>query len=456
MKKFNQVRNSLNQDLGKIVEFGAEGSKATIEVALALGLLGAALVPVAQPIAAGLAFVGLTKKGLELYRTKKQELDLEEWVAIAFPLAYIESFDALVQKNEWLRTKIGAGTLGQEIKQQFDDELGEVELTSERSQEALRDFPNSWLGHALNGQLSRYLKQIGLEQRVIPIVTGWVAWRTKAQIESLLPYEESKNTDIAKKIKPHITVSQEIGARQKFSSIEYYLQEQISPNPIDPLGLEKWKVFDEPFKIPDIYVPLKAQLLDSNGKVKEYKAVDLKTWATDQLTNPSKNSQVMFIQAGPGQGKSVFCRMFADWVREHLHPVWTPILIRLRDIDAFEPNIEHTLRAVIKEDFAKSNDGWLTDRNTRFLFILDGFDELRFQGRTAKGANLEGADLSEANLEGANLEGANLEGANFKGLTPKGEFERKAVWNENTKWDGVRGLETARVPETLKQQLGLA
>ncbi|BAZ19442.1 pentapeptide repeat protein (plasmid) [Kalymmatonema gypsitolerans NIES-4073] len=387
MKKLNQIRNPLKEELGKIVEFGAEGSKATLEVAIALGWLGSALTPVAQPIAAGLAFVGLTKKGLELYRSKrKQELDLEEWVAIAFPLAYIESFDALVQKNEWLRKKIGAGASGQEIKQQFDDELGEVELTPERSQEALKDFPNSWLGYAMNGQLSLYLKQIGLEQHIIPIVTGWVAWRTRAQIESLLPYEESKNTDIAKKVKPHITASQEIGTTQKFSSIEYYLQEQISPNPIDPLRLDKWKVFDEPFKIPDIYVPLKAQLLDSNGRVKkDTKVVDLETWAKDQLTNFSQHEQVMFIQAGPGRGKSVFCRMFADWVREHLHPIWTPILIRLRDIDAFEPNIENTFRAAIKEDFAKSNDGWLTDRNTRFLFILDGFDELRFEGRTAKG-----------------------------------------------------------------------
>ncbi|NET62824.1 MAG: NACHT domain-containing protein [Symploca sp. SIO2E6] len=95
--------------------------------------------------------------------------------------------------------------------------------------------------------------------------------------------------------------------------------------------------------------------------------------------------QVMFIQGGPGRGKSVFCRMFANWVLEHIHPLWTPILIRLRDIDAFEPNIENTLRAAVKGNFAKSDDGWLTDSNTRFLFLLDGFDELRLEGRTTSG-----------------------------------------------------------------------
>uniref|UniRef100_UPI0011777061 NACHT domain-containing protein n=1 Tax=Calothrix rhizosoleniae TaxID=888997 RepID=UPI0011777061 len=109
----------------------------------------------------------------------------------------------------------------------------------------------------------------------------------------------------------------------------------------------------------------------------------LETWAKEQLTNPEKNGQVMFIQAGPGRGKSVFCRMFANWLRENFHPIWTPILIRLRDIHAFEDNLENTLCAAIQEDFAKSDDGWITDRNTRFLFILDGFDELRLEGRTS-------------------------------------------------------------------------
>ncbi|NEO73808.1 MAG: hypothetical protein F6K52_31210 [Moorea sp. SIO3H5] len=117
---------------------------------------------------------------------------------------------------------------------------------------------------------------------------------------------------------------------------------------------------------------------------KQANPVNLESWAKQQLTNPGQHDQVMFIQGGPGRGKSVFCRMFADWVRQHLHPIWTPILIRLRDIHAFEENIENTLSASVQADFAKK-DGWLTDPNTRFLFLLDGFDELRMQGRTTGG-----------------------------------------------------------------------
>jgi hypothetical protein len=71
--------------------------------------------------------------------------------------------------------------------------------------------------------------------------------------------------------------------------------------------------------------------------------------------------------------------MFADWVRQYLHPMWTPILIRLRDIDEFQQSLEETLRSRVKYDFAQSDDGWLTDAHKRFLFILDGFDELRIE-----------------------------------------------------------------------------
>lgn len=77
--------------------------------------------------------------------------------------------------------------------------------------------------------------------------------------------------------------------------------------------------------------------------------------------------------------------MFADWVRQHEHPRWTPILIRLRDIRTLEKDFEETLRKAVDRDFARNDSGWLTDRNLRFLFLLDGFDELLMEGRTSGG-----------------------------------------------------------------------
>jgi uncharacterized protein YjbI with pentapeptide repeats len=56
-------------------------------------------------------------------------------------------------------------------------------------------------------------------------------------------------------------------------------------------------------------------------------------------------------------------------------PIWIPVLIRLRDVPNFAQDFDKTLEDAIATDFTK-DAGWLTDRNTRFLFFLDGFDEL--------------------------------------------------------------------------------
>ena len=388
MNKFKQVWQLLNTDIrdlgkpGEITEAGAEVSKAGLELAIALGLLGTPAAPVAA-IPAGLSFVGLTRKGVNLYRDKvKGKTSLEEWAAIAFPLAYLECFDTLVRENDWLQQKIGSGISNQAAKSQLE-QLGELQLDQKLIEDALTYFPESRLGQALNQQLSDYLEKVGLDQYSIPIVTGWVAWGIYPIIDQLLSYESET---ITQPLQLTRTAARETQATQKYGSIESYLTEQISPHTSNPLLQTQWKVLGENFTLPDIYVPLEAKLVDKNGKINEKaNPINLEQWAKEQLTNPDKHGQVLFIQAGPGRGKSVFCRMFANWVREHLHPIWTPILIRLRDIDAFENNIENTLRAAVKADFVKSDDGWLTDRNTRFLFVLDGFDELRMEGRTTGG-----------------------------------------------------------------------
>ncbi len=94
----------------------------------------------------------------------------------------------------------------------------------------------------------------------------------------------------------------------------------------------------------------------------------------------------MFIQGEAGRGKSVFCRMFADWVQRELHPSFTPILIRLRDLRVLKDNLTDTLENYLQHvDFVTSDSGWLTDKNTRFLFLLDGFDELLLEGRASGG-----------------------------------------------------------------------
>ena len=155
-----------------------------------------------------------------------------------------------------------------------------------------------------------------------------------------------------------------------YSSIDKYLEKAIAEKP-------KEKVFDENFSFQNIYVPLKVKPVDSHREVEETAIPqNIEEWAKAILLDKNKNKQVLFIQAGPGRGKSVFCRMFADFVRRELHPIYTPILIRLRDVRNFAANIDETLANAVGRNFVTSDSGWLTDRNTRFLFLLDGFDEL--------------------------------------------------------------------------------
>jgi hypothetical protein len=83
-----------------------------------------------------------------------------------------------------------------------------------------------------------------------------------------------------------------------------------------------------------------------------------------------------------------------------------------------------------------------------------------------RSANLRSAFLTSANLTSANLRSAFLSGADLRGADLSDAFLSNAfisqpyfgeiIWDEETKWGEVRGLETAKnVPEALKQQLGL-
>lgn len=71
-------------------------------------------------------------------------------------------------------------------------------------------------------------------------------------------------------------------------------------------------------------------------------------------------------------------------------------------------------------------------------------------------ANLHSANLGIASLVIANLAGAYLTSADLTNADLTNANLENITWDEKTKWDGVKGLETARdVPEALKRQLGL-
>ncbi|MCC3555027.1 pentapeptide repeat-containing protein [Microcoleus sp. PH2017_35_SFW_U_B] len=300
--------------------------------------------PLAQVVGTGLPFVGMAAKLLVFFMEKTQEQPtLAECIFLVSQAAYLESFKGFIEQDASLLNRIGQTPVSDKVKQLLK-KLADLELSDKAAKETVICFRDSMLAQEFN----RYLIE---------------AWAVSGDAMKHLG-------------QPSFSEWRE--EQQKYHSIDKYLEDQVADKP-------KEKVFAEEFTFKDIYVPLKAKPIDKNGDPIEYaEAFNLETWAKQLLEDKDKQNLVMFVEAGPGRGKSVFCRMFSDWVRQHLHPVWTPVLIRLRDIPTLQKSFRETLKDAVNAGFA-SDDGWLMDRNTRYFFFLDGFDELLMEGRSSGG-----------------------------------------------------------------------
>ena len=339
--------------------------------------------PLGQVVGSTLPFLpiatGLLKFCIE---NSKSEPTLADCVALVSQAAYLESLRALLNlpENKAVLEQAGATPASQDMAQHLK-KLGALELDDATARTAMICFHQSSLATAFNAVLSARLHQAGLPTPDAETFTQRVAWNTPRYLNQAI-------AAIADQVKPLADLYRNGGQQmlEKYTSLDAYLRDVISPDsPIAELK-DRWRIFNEPFTLQELYVPLQAHPLDRNGDPrKDGIPVDLTTWAGQMLNDAQKQDRVLFIQAGPGRGKSAFCRMFAEAVRQHEHPRWTPILIRLRDIRTLEKDFEETLRKAVDRDFSRNDPGWLTDRNTRFLFLLDGFDELLMEGRTTAG-----------------------------------------------------------------------
>ncbi|MDJ0715729.1 MAG: pentapeptide repeat-containing protein [Prochloraceae cyanobacterium] len=368
----------LPENTGEIIEETANASAVTIAFGGAVATaLGVTFSPGLLVVGAALPFVGLSRKAIKSYfdRNNNKKLSLEAFVAIAAPGVYLESFNYWAKRSDRLAS---IDNIGKETTE-FNIELN-INLDRDLATGALKCFWRSNLASILNRILGAYLDKLEFDRTEIEIITSWVAWKTQDYWQKII---ESLGEEIEEEVK-QLALTYTAGEAEKndyYSSIETYLKEKIA-------SLPKEKVFDEEFSFRKIYVPLEAKPVDERGYIIEDEdSFLLEAWAKERLkdNNKDNSNKVMFVQGGPGRGKSLFCRMFADWVRQHLHPLWVPILIRLRDIMEFDRNIETILQNAVKANFAQDDSGWLTDSKKRFLFILDGFDELCLEGRIGGG-----------------------------------------------------------------------
>jgi len=337
--------------------------------------------PLGQVATAALPFVPLATGLLKyIVEATRQEPTLEVGVAIAAQAAYLKSVQVFLEQHPELVQRLSDQPASEALTNQIQQvgkklELDgkEVELTEWEARETLICFHESQLAQIFNGLLSQRLQEAGLSPEESDRTTERIARSTHRYLKEIV-------AEVRDQVKRLAAVYGEgwFQDQERYASVDRYLEKVIARKPQET-------VFDEPFTFADLYVPLQVQPVDREGQV-DYRATsqNIETWAETLLQDAQKQGQVLFIQGGPGRGKSVFCRMFADKVRREWSPLWIPLLIRLRDVQNFAQDFDKTLEDAIATDFTK-DAGWLTDRNTRFLFFLDGFDELLLERGTTGG-----------------------------------------------------------------------
>ncbi|MBH8551322.1 pentapeptide repeat-containing protein [Nostocaceae cyanobacterium CENA357] len=301
-----------------------------------------------------------------------KEPSLESCVILVSQAAYIDSFQDILKQDAALLQKIDSNLPASHTLALQIQKLGEQEFEQREVKKAILYFHESQLAESFNQILQQRLQEAGLTETEAKTLTERVARHTDDNMQDALVEVGEKADKLWKWYSA--------GGKEKLEknlNIEDYLEQVIKPKPEETIFEES----DITFR--DLYVPLQVKELDT----KDDANLEIEEWVKAILNDSdSKHKQVLFIQGEAGRGKSVFCRMFADWVQRELHPSFTPILIRLRDLRVLKDNLTDTLENYLQHvDFVTSDSGWLTDKNTRFLFLLDGFDELLLEGRASGG-----------------------------------------------------------------------
>jgi uncharacterized protein YjbI with pentapeptide repeats len=339
-------------------------------------LLDALNSPLANVVGATFPFLPLATGVLKFIVTQtRQEPSLQDEVLLVSQTAYLQSMQQFFQDHpeirQQLQEKPASEATQKKIKQlgtHLVDANGDKIPFEERkdakdAKEVLICFHESKLAQAYNPILQQRLQESGFDAETASTITERISRNTHRYLKEAVAEVQNEAQQLTK-----IYGDGWLRDIETYYSIDRYLTEIIQEQP-------KEKVFDENFTLKDIYVSLNVQPVEEGKVKKDEEPEDIEEWAKRILKDEQKQQQVLFVQAGPGGGKSVFCKMFADRVRQKLHPIWIPILIRLRDVETFK-DFWKTLTQAVGWDFASSDGGWLTDRNTRFLFLLDGFDEL--------------------------------------------------------------------------------
>jgi uncharacterized protein YjbI with pentapeptide repeats len=177
-------------------------------------------------------------------------------------------------------------------------------------------------------------------------------------------------------------------------------------------------VFDEPFSLAQLYVPLNAYYLEESSakgsgdatlrshKYERRMAVSLEEELLHWLARSDPIDAVRVISGGPGSGKSSFARIFA--VRVTRLNKTRVLFVPLHLIDATKDLIEEVGRFTRDEGILTQNPLDPESPESNLLIIFDGLDELASQGKAAAETARAFIREIERTVEKRNLSGPRL------------------------------------------------
>ena len=152
-------------------------------------------------------------------------------------------------------------------------------------------------------------------------------------------------------------------------------------------------VFDEPFSLRQIFVPLNAYYLEDPARKHQMDEVgrtdrrvrrvvvalqaELEQW----LKQANREDTIRVISGGPGSGKSSFARIFAAQIAQNGKP--KVLFVPLHLIDASKDLVDEVGRFVRDEGVMLQNPLDPESPEPNLLIIFDGLDELASQGKAA-------------------------------------------------------------------------
>jgi uncharacterized protein YjbI with pentapeptide repeats len=150
-------------------------------------------------------------------------------------------------------------------------------------------------------------------------------------------------------------------------------------------------IFDEPFSLSQIYVPLNAFYLERSANSSSDEpsfstkglrtVIDLEKNITDWMRIRQKDDAVRVISGGPGSGKSSFTKMLCATICEK--KIAKPIYIPLHLIDPTRDVSDEVGRFARDEGFLRFNPLDPDLQINDIVLIFDGLDELASQGKVA-------------------------------------------------------------------------